>query len=153
MKVLLLYPEFPDTFWSFKHALKFIGKKAALPPLGLLTVAALLPPQWTKRLVDVNVRPLREKDLAWADLVFISGMIVQQDSAHELITRCHAAGKTIVAGGPLFTLGHEQFPAVDYFVLNEAEVTLPGFLADLAKGEAKPVYSSRSEERRVGKEC
>jgi radical SAM superfamily enzyme YgiQ (UPF0313 family) len=131
MKVLLLYPEFPDTFWSFKHALKFIGKKAALPPLGLMTVAALLPPQWVKRLVDVNVRPLREKDLAWADLVFISGMIVQQDSAQELIARCHAAGKTIVAGGPLFTLGHEQFPAVDYFVLNEAEVTLPEFLCRL----------------------
>jgi radical SAM superfamily enzyme YgiQ (UPF0313 family) len=142
MKVLLLYPEFPDTFWSFKHALKFIGKKAALPPLGLLTVAALLPSQWAKRLVDVNVRPLREKDLAWADLVFISGMIVQQDSARELIARCHAAGKTIVAGGPLFTLGHEQFPAVDYFVLNEAEVTLPEFLSDFARGAARRVYAS-----------
>jgi len=142
MKVLLLYPEFPDTFWSFKHALKFIGKKAALPPLGLMTVAALLPPQWVKRLVDVNVRPLREKDLAWADLVFISGMIVQQDSAQELIARCHAAGKPIVAGGPLFTLGHEQFPAVDYFVLNEAEVTLPEFLSDFARGAARRVYAS-----------
>jgi radical SAM superfamily enzyme YgiQ (UPF0313 family) len=142
MKVLLLYPEFPDTFWSFKHALKFIGKKAALPPLGLLTVAALLPSQWEKRLVDVNVRPLREKDLAWADLVFISGMIVQQDSARELIARCHAAGKTIVAGGPLFTLGYEQFPEVDYFVLNEAEVTLPEFLSDFARGVARRVYAS-----------
>ena len=105
MNVLLLYPEFPDTFWSFKHALKFIRKKASLPPLGLLTVAAMLPKDWAKRLVDVNVRKLREKDLAWADVVFISGMIAQQDSAHELIARCRAAGKTIVAGGPLFTLG------------------------------------------------
>jgi radical SAM superfamily enzyme YgiQ (UPF0313 family) len=142
MNVLLLYPEFPDTFWSFKHALKFIQKRASLPPLGLLTVAALLPKKWAKRLVDVNVRKLREKDLAWADAVFISGMIAQQDSAKELIARCHAAGKTIVAGGPLFTLGHEQFPDVDHFVLNEAEVTLPDFLRDWERGEAKRVYTS-----------
>ena len=142
MKVLLIYPEFPDTFWSFKHALKFIGKKASLPPLGLLTLAAMLPPEWSKRLVDVNVRKLHEKDLAWADLIFISGMIAQQTSAHELIARVHAAGKIIVAGGPLFTLGHEQFPEVDHFVLNEAEVTLPEFLRDFAQGAARRVYSS-----------
>ncbi len=142
MKVLLLYPEFPDTFWSFKHALKFIGKKASLPPLGLLTVAALLPPEWPKRLVDVNVRPLRAPDLAWADLVLISGMIAQQPSARELIARCRAAGKLIVAGGPLFTLGHEQFPEVDHFVLNEAEVTLPEFLRDFARGAARRLYAS-----------
>jgi radical SAM superfamily enzyme YgiQ (UPF0313 family) len=142
MKVLLLYPVFPDTFWSFKHALKFIGKKAALPPLGLLTVAALLPENWLKRLVDTNVRKLRESDLAWADVVFISGMIAQQTSAHELIARCHAAGKIIVAGGPLFTLGHEQFPEVDHFVLNEAEVTLPRFLDDFERHAARRVYAS-----------
>jgi radical SAM superfamily enzyme YgiQ (UPF0313 family) len=140
--VLLLYPECPDTFWSFKHALTFIGKKASLPPLGLLTVAAMLPENWSKRLVDVNVRKLREKDLAWADVVFISGMIAQQDSAHELIARCRAAGKIIVAGGPLFTLGHEQFPDVDHFVLNEAEVTLPEFLRDFERGAARRVYDS-----------
>jgi radical SAM superfamily enzyme YgiQ (UPF0313 family) len=142
VKVLLLYPEFPDTFWSFKHALKFIGKKASLPPLGLLTVAAMLPENWAKRLVDVNVRKLRDKDLAWADVVFISGMIAQQDSAHELIARCRAAGKTVVAGGPLFTLGHEQFPEVDHFVLNEAEATLPEFLRDFAQGAARRIYAS-----------
>ena len=142
MKVLLLYPEFPDTFWSFKHALKFIRKKASLPPLGLLTVAAMLPEDWAKRLVDVNVRKLRARDLAWAEVVFITGMIAQQDSAHELIARCRAAGKTIVAGGPLFTLGHEQFPEVNHFVLNEAEVTLPEFLRDFARGTARRVYAS-----------
>jgi radical SAM superfamily enzyme YgiQ (UPF0313 family) len=142
MNVLLLYPEFPDTFWSFKHALKFIRKKASLPPLGLLTVAAMLPKEWGKRLVDVNVRKLREKDLAWADVVFISGMIAQRDSAHELIARCRAAGKTIVAGGPLFSIEHEQYPAVDHFVLNEAEVTLPGFLRDFEHGCAARVYAS-----------
>jgi radical SAM superfamily enzyme YgiQ (UPF0313 family) len=142
MNALLLYPEFPDTFWSFKHALKFIRKKASLPPLGLLTVAALLPAEWPKRLVDVNVRKLRAADLAWADTVFISGMIAQQESAHALIARCRAAGKRIVAGGPLFTLGHEQFPAVDHFVLNEAEVTLPDFLRDFARGAARRLYTS-----------
>jgi len=142
MKALLLYPEFPDTFWSFKHALKFIRKKASLPPLVLLTVAAMLPEDWEKRLVDVNVLKLREKDLAWADVVFISGMIVQQNSTHELIARCRAAGKTIVAGGPLFTIEHEQFPAVDHFVLNEAEGTLPEFLRDFERGCAKRVYTS-----------
>ncbi len=102
----------------------------------------MLPEDWAKRLVDVNVRKLREKDLAWADVVFISGMIAQRDSAHELIARCRAAGKTIVAGGPLFTLEHEQFPEVDHFVLNEAEVTLPEFLRDFARGAARRVYAS-----------
>jgi len=110
MKILLLYAEFPDTFWSFEHALKFVHKKASLPPLGLVTVAAMLPEEWEKRLVDVNVRKLRQADLAWADCVFISAMNAQQDSARELIARCRAAGKTIVAGGPLFTLEYEQFP-------------------------------------------
>ncbi len=142
MKVLLLYPEFPDTFWSFKHALKFIRKRASLPPLGLLTVAAMLPKPWAKRLVDANVRTLREKDLSWADLVFVSAMIAQRDSARELIARCRAAGKTIVAGGPLFTLESEQFPDVDHFVLNEAEATLPVFLHDLERGGAQRVYAS-----------
>jgi radical SAM superfamily enzyme YgiQ (UPF0313 family) len=142
MNVLLLYPEFPDTFWSFKHALKFIRKKASLPPLGLLTVAAMMPKEWAARLVDVNVRKLGTQDLTWADVVFISGMIAQRDSARELIARCRAAGKTIVAGGPLFTLEHDQFPEVDHFVLNEAEVTLPEFLRDFGRDAARRVYAS-----------
>jgi len=142
VNVLLLSPEYPDTFWSFKHALKFVHKRASLPPLGLLTVAAMLPPEWEKRLVDLNVRKLTDKALRWADIVFIGAMIVQRDSAQALIARCRAAGKKIVAGGPLFTSEHEQFPGVDHFVLNEAEVTLPGFLRDLALGCARPVYAS-----------
>lgn len=93
MKALLLYPEFQDTFWSFKHAMKFIRKRSALPPLGLLTVGAMLPRDWELRLVDVNVRPLQEKDLAWAEVVLISAMIAQQISATELIARCRSAGK------------------------------------------------------------
>jgi radical SAM superfamily enzyme YgiQ (UPF0313 family) len=142
MKILLVYPEFPDTFWSFKHALKFIHKKAGAPPLGLLTVAALLPPEWEKRLIDLNVTSLTLSDLAWADYVFVSAMVVQRDSARALIARCKSAGVKVVAGGPLFTMEHEAFPYVDYFVLNEAELTLPPFLADLANGCAERVYAT-----------
>jgi len=142
MNVLLIYPEFPDTFWSFKHALKFVRKRAASPPLGLLTVAAMLPADWQLRLVDLNVTRLAEADLAWADYAFIGGMTVQRESARQIIARCRAAGVTTVAGGPLFASEHEQFPEVDHFVLNEAEITLPPFLADLALGQAKPLYST-----------
>jgi radical SAM superfamily enzyme YgiQ (UPF0313 family) len=140
MKVLLVYPEFPDTFWSLKHALRFTRKRAFSPPLGLLTVAAMLPAEWDKRLIDLNVRALTAADLAWADCVLISAMVVQRSSARRLIARCRAAGKTVVAGGPLFTAEWQQFPEVDHLVLGEAERTLPAFLADLARGCARHVY-------------
>jgi radical SAM superfamily enzyme YgiQ (UPF0313 family) len=142
VKILLVYPEFPDTFWSFKHALKFIRKKAGAPPLGLLTVAAMLPPEWEKRLIDLNVMDLTEEALQWADYVFISAMIVQRDSVKNILARCKNVGATVVAGGPLFTMEHEQFPEVDHFVLNEAEETLAPFLRDLALGQAQRVYTS-----------
>ncbi|MBC8176073.1 MAG: DUF4070 domain-containing protein [Deltaproteobacteria bacterium] len=142
MKALLIYPEFPDTFWSFKHALKFIHKKAAFPPLGLLTLGAMLPKEWSTRLIDLNVKAVTEKDLAWADAAFISGMSVQRDSAHQIIARCKEGGLKVVAGGPLFTSEYEEFDQVDHFVLNEAELTLPLFLADLERGSAKPVYKT-----------
>ena len=143
MRVLLIYPEFPDTFWSYKHALKLVRKKALSPPLGLLTVAAMLPAEWEKKLVDLNLIPLTDQDLAWADCVFISGMAVQRDFARAIIARCKAAGKTVVAGGPLFSAEYALFEQVDHFVLNEAELTLPPFLADFAKGTAKRVYRTR----------
>lgn len=142
MKILMVYPEFPDTFWSFKHALKFIDKKASNPPLGLLTIAAMLPADWSKRLVDTNVQTLKDSDIAWADWVMISGMVVQRDSAHELIARCKAAGKTILAGGPLFTSEYEDFPLVDHFILNEGEITLPMFLADWKNCQTQRVYQT-----------
>ena len=142
MNILLVYPEFPDTFWSFKHALRFIRKKAGAPPLGLLTVAAMLPSAWGKRLVDCNADGLSEKDLLWADYVFISAMVVQRDAARDLITRCKKAGVPVVAGGPLFTMEHALFPEVDHFVLNEAELTLPLFLTDLANGCARSIYTT-----------
>jgi radical SAM superfamily enzyme YgiQ (UPF0313 family) len=141
-KILMLYPEVPDTFWSFKHVLKFVRRRAALPPLGLLTVAAMLPDEWEKRLIDLNVDRLGDADLDWADLVFIGGMIAQRESARALIDRCRAAGKTVVAGGPLFTSEHAEFPGVDHFVLQEAELTLPEFLADLESGTARRIYTA-----------
>jgi radical SAM superfamily enzyme YgiQ (UPF0313 family) len=140
MNALLIYPAFPDTFWSFKHALKFIHKKAAYPPLGLLTVGAMLPEKWSKRLVDVNVAALTQKDLEWADCVFISAMAIQRKSSHQIITLCKKAGLKVVAGGPLFSSESDQFEAVDHMVLNEAELTLPSFLADLERDCAKRVY-------------
>jgi radical SAM superfamily enzyme YgiQ (UPF0313 family) len=142
MHVILIYPEFPTTFWSFKYALKFVNKKASSPPLGLLTMAALLPKTWQKVLVDMNISRLTQKDLEWADLVFISGMTLQRESARQVISRCKQAGLKVVAGGPLFTLEHEKFKSVDHFVLNEAEVTLPKFLKDLQAGKARRIYQT-----------
>ncbi len=142
MKVLLVYPQFPDTFWSHKHALKFVGKRAVLPPLGLVTVAAMLSPQFQLRLVDTNVQELTNKDLAWADCVFISAMNIQYDSSRQIIARCKKSGLRVVAGGPLFTTDHESFLSVDHLVLNEAELTLPAFLEDLDRGNPRRIYSS-----------
>lgn len=141
MKVLLVYPRYPNTFWSFKHALRFISKRAAFPPLGLLTVAAMLPHEWQKKLVDMNVRTLTDGDLKWADYVFVSAMSIQKESVETVIRRCNRLNVKVVAGGPLFTTGYEQFWGVDHFVLNEAEVTLPAFFKDLQNGRAEHVYT------------
>ncbi len=145
MKVLLVYPEYPATFWSFKHALPFINKKVSLPPLGLLTVAAIIPKEWEKKLVDMNAAELKDEDLIWADLVFISGMIVQRISAKDVIKRAKQFNKFVVAGGPLFTNDYVYFENVDCFVLNEGEVTIPLFLKDLENSNLKKIY--RSDER------
>jgi radical SAM superfamily enzyme YgiQ (UPF0313 family) len=142
MKILLVYPQYPVTFWSFTHALKFVSKKAAFPPLGLLTVAAMLPDEWEKKVIDMNVTSLRDEDIKWADYVFISAMTVQRESVKEVISRCKRLGTKTVAGGPIFTTGYDEFEGVDYFVLGEAEVTLQPFLEDLAKGCPKPMYTS-----------
>ncbi len=142
MNVLMIYPKIPDTFWSFKHALKFVSKKAVEPPLGLLTVAAMLPSDWGIKVVDLNVSDLNDIDLQWADTVFISAMIVQKESSENVIKRCNKHSKKIVAGGPLFTSEYEEFPEVDHFVLNEAELTLSGFLEDLQNGSASHIYKT-----------
>jgi radical SAM superfamily enzyme YgiQ (UPF0313 family) len=140
MNVLLIYPKFPDTFWSFNYALKFIRKKAANPPLGLLTVAAMLPDEFHRRVVDVNVDGLTDAHLAWADVAFIGAMAVQRDSAKQIIARCQATGVKVIAGGPLFTAEPDAFDEVDHLVLDEAELTLPCFLEDLKSGHLKRIY-------------
>jgi radical SAM superfamily enzyme YgiQ (UPF0313 family) len=142
VNALLIYPEFPDTFWSFRYALKFIHRKASSPPLGLLTIAAMLPEAWEKKLVDMNVKRLDDEDIRWADLVFLSAMSVQKESVKEVIRRCKTAGVRIVAGGPLFTTEYEAFGEVDHLVLNEAEITLPRFLEDFGKGDAGHFYTT-----------
>lgn len=143
MNILLIYPKYPDTFWSFKHALRFISKKAAVPPLGLITVSAMLPLSWNKKLVDLNIEDLIDTDLSWADYVFISGMYVQKSSVNWVIEQCKRMQVKIVAGGPLFTQDFEEYPQVDHFVLNEAEITLPLFLSDINKGVATRVYQTK----------
>ncbi len=149
LKILLVYPEVPETFWRLTHALRFFGKRAWSPPLGLLTVAAMLPPECERRLCDMNVSSLQDEQLAWADYVFLSAMDVQRHSSRQLIDRCKRLGVRVVAGGPLFTNSPDDFADVDHLVLNEGEITLPPFLEDLRRGHAKRVYSSSEYARLV----
>lgn len=142
MKILLVYPETPATFWSFKDALDFVSKKSAEPPLGLITVAAMLPDNWELKLVDKNVSKLKDEDILWADYVFLSGMDVQIRSFKDILMRCNKLGTKVVAGGPLATTQYKDFLGVSHFVLNEAEITLPQFLNDLENGNPKYVYKT-----------
>ena len=142
MKVLLIYPETPSTFWSFKEALKFVSKKSAEPPLGLITVAAMLPKDWSKKLIDLNVSKLNDKDILWADYVFVSAMNVHLKSFREIVRRCNKLEVKVVAGGPLCTTQYKDLLGVDHFILNEAEITLPPFLEDLKNGTPKKVYQT-----------
>lgn len=144
MNVLLVYPKCPDSFWSFTHALKFISKKAAEPPLGLITVSAMLPTKWEKKLIDLNISPLLITDVQWADYIFISAMYIQKESVDKIITTCKKSNKKIVAGGPLFTQEYENYPQIDHFILNEAEITLPIFLNDLNAGIPKRLYRTNN---------
>ena len=141
MKVLLVYPEFPDTFWSFKHALPFQGKRSAYPPLGLLTVSALLPSKWERRLVDMNVRSLKDSDLDWADVVFFSGMMVQGPSMKAEIARAKRRGLRTVVGGPIASAQDPAIAEANHIVEGEAEEMIAQLAADLERGEAKPHYA------------
>src|SRR5450631_1835999 len=140
MKILLISPRTPDTFWSFKHAIRFVSRKASMAPLGLLTVAAMLPPEWELKLVDMNVEKLKDEDLRSADYVLIGAMIVHKDSVREIVARCASFEKTVIAGGPLFTTGHEAFPEIHHFVLGEAEEMMPQVVADMQNGRLQSVY-------------
>jgi len=143
MKILFVYPNFPVTFWGFKYALKFISKKSASPPLGLLTVAAMLPEEWEKRFIDMNTTRLKDRHLRWADYVFVSGMALQRESAKMLIERCKKIGVKIVAGGPLFTTEYESFEGIDHFILGEVEDIMPQFIDDLKNGKAAHIYRQK----------
>src|SRR5688572_11180206 len=142
MKVLLVNPEFPDTYWSFRHALPFEGKRCAFPPLGLLTVSALLPASWERRLVDLNIEKLRTSDIEWADMVMATAMLVQEESLRDVVRRAKARGKRVVIGGPYITTTIHDLPEADHIFLGEAETTLPQFIEDLARGEAKRSYQA-----------
>jgi len=142
MKILLVNPEFPDTYWSFRYALPFEGKRSVFPPLGLLTVSSLLPPECERRLVDMNIERLKESHLEWADTIFITGMLAQKESLHEVAARAKKLGKLIVLGGPYVTSTIEELPVADHIFQGEAETTLPQFFVDLERGEAKRIYKA-----------
>lgn len=142
MKVLLVYPEFPDTFWSFKHALPFQGKRSAFPPLGLLTVSAMLPSYWEKRLVDLNVQRLKDSDLDWADVVFVSGMIVQGPSLKQVVVRARQRGRKTVVGGPIVSSHDAAISEADHLVEGEAEELIVQLATDLDGGSPRKHYSS-----------
>lgn len=142
MKILLVQPKFPDTYWSFKHALRFVSKTVNNMPLGLITVAAMLPEKWLKQLVDLNLEDLKEKQIIWADYIFISALSVQIASVRQIINQCKQNNTKIVAGGPLFSDEPELFTDIDHLVLNEAEITLPRFLKDLETGNPQKIYST-----------
>jgi radical SAM superfamily enzyme YgiQ (UPF0313 family) len=142
MRVLLVYPWFPDTYWGFRHALSLQSKRSLMPPLGLITVSAMLPPSWEKRLVDMNVRPLADADLEWADIVFASAMHIQKDSLNDVIQRSKTKGKPIVVGGPHASISPDDLGDADHVFIGEAEATLPEFVRDLERGEAKRVYNA-----------
>ncbi len=137
---LLVYPEFPPSYWGGKFALEFVGKKAGFPALGLLTIAGMFPSRYDLRVVDMNVSTLKESDLEWADVVFTSTMIVQRDSLDTVVERCNRAGVPVVAGGPHPTTYHREIEGVDHFLLDEVEEILPQFLRDLENGDAKAIY-------------
>ncbi len=140
MNILFVSPQSPKTFWSFSYALKFISKKANLPPLGLVTIASMVPDTWNKKLIDMNTDKLKDKDILWADYVFISAMIIQKDSTRQVIDKCSALGVKTVGGGPLFTADHESYADVDHLLLYEGELALPKFLNDLEHNCAQHLY-------------
>ncbi|MBN1495386.1 MAG: DUF4070 domain-containing protein [Spirochaetes bacterium] len=141
-RILMVYPEIPVSYWSFKYILKLVGRRAAFPPLGLMTVAALLPDDYEVTLVDMNTRPLRDRDILKADMVFVSAMMIQKESFERVVAACNLLGKPVVAGGPYPTGSHESIAGVDHFVLGEAETTLPQFLRDRDAGAARRMYRS-----------
>lgn len=151
-RCLLIYPEFTlRSFWNFKATCDLAGAKYPATPLGLITVAAMLPKDWEIRLVDCNVEPLTDEHFHWADLVFTGGMLPQQASALRIIDRAQALGKTVVIGGPDATSSPHVYADADHLVLGEAELTLPKWLADYQAGEALARYEPGKDKADVTK--
>ncbi|MBI4090787.1 MAG: B12-binding domain-containing radical SAM protein [Candidatus Komeilibacteria bacterium] len=147
MRVLLVNPHFPDSYWSGRHALAFAGRQSLLPPLPLLTVAALLPQDWDMRLIDMDVQPLSDEDLLAADVVMLTGMLVQRQSMHEVLARCRKLGLRTVVGGPYATALPDEVAALaDHLVIGEGEYTIPQLAADLLNGTARSRYNEPLDE-------
>ncbi|MBW4441507.1 MAG: DUF4070 domain-containing protein [Plectolyngbya sp. WJT66-NPBG17] len=142
MRVLLLYPVFPQSFWSFEKALQLVGRKAMLPPLGLITVAAILPQDWEFKLVDRNLRDVTEAEWNWADLVVMSAMIVQKGDLLEQIREAKRRGKRVAVGGPYATALPNEVAEADYLILDEGEITLPKFTEAVQRGDTHGTYRS-----------
>ncbi|MCJ7666466.1 MAG: B12-binding domain-containing radical SAM protein, partial [Actinobacteria bacterium] len=142
MKILLIYPEYEDTFWNVKKILRLLGKKAAYPPLGLLTVSAMLPNHWEQKLIDMNCgETLEEEHIQWADYVFISSIVGQRQSTKKVVDRVHEIGGTIIAGGSIFTTLLEEFSNIDTIVLGESEEIIPILVKDMENNNLKKIYS------------
>ncbi|MCE5329136.1 B12-binding domain-containing radical SAM protein [bacterium] len=141
MKILLISPKYENTFWNVKEVLKIVGKKTAYPPLALLTIGAMLPKEWEKKLVDLNCEKLKDEQIKWADYVFISAIVGQKESTKKVINIVQKMGKIVVAGGSVFTTGWEEFSNADSIVLGEAEDIFPELLEDLKNGTPKKLYS------------
>src|ERR1700747_1330513 len=143
MKALLVYPEWPDTYWSFKHALPFEGKRSVFPPLGLLTVASLLPKTWEQRLVDINIRPVSDADLKWADVVLISAMLVQKEGMLDILSRCRERGLRTVVGGPISSCMLDLPQYADHVVVGEAGELVGDLTAGAERGDGKLIYTAQ----------
>jgi radical SAM superfamily enzyme YgiQ (UPF0313 family) len=147
MNVLLLYPLFPKSFWSFEKMLDLIDRKVMLPPLGLVTVAAILPQEWNFKLVDRNVRDVTEEEWDWADTVIMSAMIVQKEDMLAMIKESKRRGKLVGVGGPYPTALSGEVAEADYLILDEGEMTLPMFVEAVNKGEKSGVFRAKNGER------
>ncbi|MEC7381875.1 MAG: cobalamin-dependent protein, partial [Cyanobacteriota bacterium] len=147
MRTLFIYPKFPKTFWSYEKILELVNRKVLLPPLGLVTVAALLPQEWEMKLVDRNVRELSEAEWQWAELVVISGMIVQKDDMQQQIAEAKRRGLTVAVGGPFASSTPEapEIDLADFKVLDEGEITLPMFVEAIQRGDTSGRFSAEGD--------
>lgn len=144
MKALLIWPILPNSFWSYQETLDLAGLRSTNPPLGLITIASMLPSDWEVKLIDRNVRLETAADWEWCDLVIISAMIIQQQDLRDLIQKGVALGKKVAVGGP-FSTSVPEFAleaGADYLILDEGECTMPLFLEALARGEERGIFRS-----------